>query len=287
MAEDKIFDYHPASIVPLNLIDGEPPVAIDVLYTILTSSKDYGTKYTLETIPLHLATDQFLAYMATLEAFNMEIASDFITMGTTLLKIKSQALLVVPVDEVETDDEQDLMAEEILRRRLLVYKIVKDNEARLKEREKLYRINRKPKYTDADAIIVIENFNLAKLIDAIGVVFYRLGEKELSLQIKKIPKDQFPVRAQVKKIVDVMSKKKKAGFYSLFDGEITKGEVISTFQALLALMKNQIVFADQQEGEEIQIEFNPEFEGKEIDYQALNIDDDEEINEESENGELS
>ena len=124
MAEDKIFDYHPASIVPLNLIDGEPPVAIDVLYTILTSSKDYGTKYTLETIPLHLATDQFLAYMATLEAFNMEIASDFITMGTTLLKIKSQALLVVPVDEVETDDEQDLMAEEILRRRLLVYKIV-------------------------------------------------------------------------------------------------------------------------------------------------------------------
>ena len=39
MADDKIFEYHPASVVPIFLSEDEPPVAIDVLYTILTSSK--------------------------------------------------------------------------------------------------------------------------------------------------------------------------------------------------------------------------------------------------------
>ena len=172
MADDKIFEYHPASVVPLVIDENEPPVAIDVLYTILTSSKDYGTKYTLETIPLHLATDQFVAYLASLDCYDKEIASDFITMGTTLLKIKAEALLRVPQDDIEV--EEDSFAEELLRRRLLVYKIVKENESRLKEREKLYRINRRPKYTDADAIIVINQFDMAKLLDAFGVVLYRL-----------------------------------------------------------------------------------------------------------------
>ena len=271
MADEKIFEYHPASVVPIFLGEDEPPVAIDVLYTILTSSKDYGTKYTLETIPLHLATDQFVAYMAQLQAFNMEIASDFIQIGTTLLKIKSAALLRVPQEEIE--EEEDSFAEELLRRKLQIYQIVKENEAKLKAREKLYRINRKPKYTDADAIIVINQFDFAKLLDAFGVVLYRIDEKEVSLKIKKIPKDKFPVGQQVRKLVNVMSKKKKAGFYSLFDGEVSRSEVISTFQALLALMSKQIMFADQEEGKEIEITFNPEYEGKEIDFDALGIED--------------
>ena len=118
MADEKIFEYHPASVVPLVIDENEPPVAIDVLYTILTSSKDYGTKYTLETIPLHLATDQFVAYLASLESYDKEIASDFIQMGTTLLKIKAAALLRAPQEEIE--EEEDSYAEELLRRKLMV-----------------------------------------------------------------------------------------------------------------------------------------------------------------------
>ena len=270
MADDKIFEYHPANVVPLYLGgEDEPPVAIDVLYTILTSSKDYGTKYTLETIPLHLATDQFVAYMAQLEAYDMDIASDFITMGTTLLKIKAAALLRMPQEEVE--EEVDYFAEEILRRRLLIYNIVKENESKLKEREKLYRINRRPKFTDADAIIVIDKFDLAKLLDAFGVVLYRIDEKDVALQIKRIPKDRYPVEEQVRKLAAVMSTKKKAGFYSLFDKTVNRSEVISTFQALLRLMSKQVVFAEQEGNEEIQLTFNPEYENKEIDFDALGI----------------
>ncbi len=268
MADEKIFEYHPANVVPLYFGDDEPPVAIDVLYTILTSSKDYGTKYTLETIPLHLATDQFVAYMATLEQYDMDIASDFITIGTTLLKIKSAELLKIPQEDVE-EDEQDYYAEEILRRRLLIYNIVIENRAKLIEREKLYRINRRPKFTDADAIIVIDKFDLAKLLDAFGVVLYRIDEKDASLQIKKIPKDKYPIEVQVRKLAQKMSKIKKAGFYSLFGDKPDRTEVISTFAALLQLMKHQIVFAEQEGAEEIQITLNPEYENKEIDLDAL------------------
>ena len=284
MADEKIFEYHPANVVPLYFEEGEPPVAIDVLYNILTSSKDYGTKYTLETIPLHLATDQFIAYMAALKAFDMDIASDFIQIGTTLLKIKSEALLRVPIEE--EPEEEDLFAEDILRRRLLVYKIVKDNEARLKEREKLYRINRRPKYTDADAIIVIDKFDMAALLDAFGVVLYRIDEKDVALQIKKIPRDKYPVSKQVRLLAKVMSEKKKIGFYSLFTNEVSKSEVISTFQSMLVLMKNQVVFAEQEGNGEIQLEFNPEYEGKEIDFDAMGIEEDEDEKEDEASGKL-
>ena len=69
-----------------------------------------------------------------------------------------------------------------------------------------------------------------------------------------------------------MSEKKKTGFYSLFNDNVSKGEVISTFQALLRLMSKQVVFAEQEKNEEIQLTLNPEYENVEINFEALGID---------------
>ena len=75
-------------------------------------------------------------------------------------------------------------------------------------------------------------------------------------------------------------------FYSLFTNEVSKSEVISTFQSMLVLMKNQVVFAEQEGNGEIQLEFNPEYEGKEIDFDAMGIEEDEDEKEDEASGKL-
>ena len=58
--------------------------------------------------------------------------------------------------------------------------------------------------------------------------------------------------------------------YKLFEEDITKSEVITTFQALLELMKKQIVIAVQKDfGEDIFISLNEEVKADEVNIQEL------------------
>jgi segregation and condensation protein A len=75
-------------------------------------------------IPLARITDEYLEYLARMEELNLEIASEFLVMAATLLKLKSQRLL--PQTRVEEAAEDDLFADitsqEDLIARMLEYK---------------------------------------------------------------------------------------------------------------------------------------------------------------------
>ena len=61
-------------------------------------------------------TDQYLKYLKEQESLNLEIASEFLVMASTLLLIKSRGLLPKAVE-----DEAELTEEELLRR-IIEYK---------------------------------------------------------------------------------------------------------------------------------------------------------------------
>ena len=271
MAE-KIFEYHPASVVSLKIEDFRGP--IDVLYKLITENDAYGSLYDIRTFPLHLVTDQFVFYLGQLDKIDADVASDFIKIATTLLKIKASVLAYVPVeDEGEDFEATDSDAEAELRRRLEIYKIVQDNVQNLKSREKLNRINRQPKYSDSDAIIVINKFNIDKLLDAFGEIVMLMDERvqnPLGMQNKTIPKDPYPLSEESVRLTKMLHSKKKVGFYSLFDKKITRGQVISDFQALLRLVSKQVLLVKQEsDKDEIEIEFNPELDVEGINLEAL------------------
>ena len=73
-------------------------------------------------IPIVEITDQFLAYLQTMELFDLHIAADFLLMAATLMQIKARMLLPRPLveTEVETTEEEDPRLE--LVERLLEYK---------------------------------------------------------------------------------------------------------------------------------------------------------------------
>ena len=72
-------------------------------------------------------TDQYIAYLNAMEELNLEIASEFLIMASTLLYLKSKTLL--PNDD---EDEKELTEEELLRR-IIEYKKYKEITKTLKE----------------------------------------------------------------------------------------------------------------------------------------------------------
>ena len=57
--------------------------------------------------------------------------------------------------------------------------------------------------------------------------------------------DRFTVAEMVGIIKEKLEYVNKLSFFNLFDDDYTKSEVITTFQALLELIKNQVVIATQ------------------------------------------
>ncbi|MGL4421448.1 MAG: segregation and condensation protein A, partial [Gemmataceae bacterium] len=84
-------------------------------------------------IPIAAVTDQFLEYLRTVQALDMDSAGDFVVMAATLMEIKSRNLLPKPPEaEVDAstgavDPRQELV------RQLLEYRRFKEAAAALEE----------------------------------------------------------------------------------------------------------------------------------------------------------
>ena len=76
-------------------------------------------KMDIHEIPLAEICEPYLRYLDLMESFDMEIAMEFLEIASTLILIKSRALL--PRDTVELDEEEEFDTEERLRQKLIEY----------------------------------------------------------------------------------------------------------------------------------------------------------------------
>ncbi len=83
-------------------------------------------------------TDQYLAYLQSMKELNLDIASEFLVMAATLLRLKSKLLLPRPPSEEGEEDEDDLFeintAEELFQR-LEEYRLFKGLAEYMRQRE--------------------------------------------------------------------------------------------------------------------------------------------------------
>ena len=256
---------HPANNLILNIQDFSGP--IELLYELIIRDG----RYDIKTFPLAQITDSYIRHMEQVEKLDMEEASEYIVIAATLLEIKSRACL--PVIEEYYDDEyvdDGIDPEAELRRKLQMFEMFKEQAAKLKERETLNKFYRRPKFTNADAIIVVNDFSFDKLIEAYGKLLLKMTEKEQRQAAKKIQKDRFTVADKIEYISKVVIEKKSVVFNKLFEKDITKSEVITTFQALLELMKKQIVTVMQKNfADDILIMLNDSVDKENLDLQQL------------------
>lgn len=196
----------------------------------------------IKDIFLSQVTQQFLEYMDGLEQLDVDEASEYLSIAATLLEIKSKSIL--PKIEDFEDDIED--TEKLFIQKLEEYKLFKEASEKLKETENVERFYKEPDKSVGDVKIVYNDFNLDGLISAFSKLLMRVDDKKRQENVlKEIPKEVFTVKDKVEHIRNVLLEKKESSFFELFSSFYTKNELITTFQAMLELLKLQYISVTQ------------------------------------------
>jgi segregation and condensation protein A len=187
-------------------------------------------------------TSQFLDYVYSSD-IDMETESEYLQIAATIIEIKSK--MIIPNEEanIEAEDEGKVFIQ-----RLEEYKLYKESAEKLKELEDVNRFFKKPDDDAHDYKIVYTDFNVDALIKAFTNVLARVDIKDtIENTRKEIPKEVFTVADKIYFIRDKLQERKEMSFYELFTSYSTRNEIITTFQALLELLKMQYLRAEQDE----------------------------------------
>ncbi len=189
-------------------------------------------------------TEQYLKYIENIAEFDMENASEFLTVAAHLLEIKSRSLLPkpAPLEEGEEDPEQALI------RRLTEYKMYKEAGEKLHdmEEENLKVYYKLPEEINLQQRIELEDMKLDALMEAFGEVLKRFENKTVKKQ-REIRRDTYTVKGKMAYIRRRLSSKKEMSFFDMFEDDGNKSEVVTTFAAMLELWKNRYLKLTQKE----------------------------------------
>ena len=190
-------------------------------------------------------TEQFLEYVNNADDLDIEKESEYLSIAATLLEIKSKALLpVVEFDDGDDFDEIDPEREFI--QKVEEYKLFKEASDKLKDIETTGRFYRDPDDSASDVRIVYKDFNLEGLIKAFTELLTKTDiERRIKTEQKEIPKEVFTAADKINYIKQTMTERESCSFFDLFTEYATRTEIITTFQALLELLKLQYLRVEQ------------------------------------------
>ena len=199
-------------------------------------------KIEIKDIFVSQVTEQFLAYMNGLSVLDVDKASEYLNMASTLLEIKSKSIL--PKEEILDEDYVDEGL--LLQQKLEEYKLLKEASEKLKEQENVLRFYKEPDKSVGDVKVVYTDFNLDGLINAFSKLLMRVDDKKRQENVlKEIPKEVFTVKDKVQTLRSTLLDRRTVSFFETFSDNCTKNELITTFQALLELLKLQYVTVEQ------------------------------------------
>ncbi|WP_341539274.1 segregation and condensation protein A [Hazenella coriacea] len=193
-------------------------------------------------VPIAKITDQYVHVLSEAQELELEVASEFLVMAATLIAIKSRMLL--PKQELEEEDfdlleEEWMDPREELVERLLEYKRYKRLGEVLREREeersKVY--SRSP----MDLTPYIPDVNPVEGLtadDLLQAFVEALKNQKPPEPMTKVAREEISVSARMEEIFQELLEKGHLFFSRLLCwDEVTKERVITTFLALLELMK--------------------------------------------------
>ncbi|WP_412466454.1 segregation and condensation protein A [Pedobacter sp. KLB.chiD] len=200
----------------------------------------------IQDVEISKITNDFLAYIHQLLALNVEVASEFILVAATLMRIKSKMLLPrIELDETsnEISSEQDLIA------RLIAYKQFKSaaEEMKVYEEERLKQNHRgniafdltlaAESSTHQDELLSLDLYKLL-------TVYHRTMQKyELRSEEVKHTVVQYPYTIEQQKhfIANLLDINKQIDFALVLKNSENKVHFVYNFLAILEMLQQQIV----------------------------------------------
>src|SRR5262249_16533626 len=193
-------------------------------------------------IPIAKITEQFLEYLQVIEMLDVELAGDFLVTAATLVEIKSKMLL--PRPEELAEEEDDPRTE--LVRQLLEYKKFKEAAALLESQaeQQSYRLPRQPLAGASGPSLAEQPLHQVELWDLVSA-FGRLMRETLALQPQQIVVDQTPIQVYMDMILERLAWEQCVSFATLFTPPYQRSRLVGIFLAVLELIKEQSVIAEQ------------------------------------------
>ena len=213
---------------------------MDLLYDLVTKHK-----IDIKDIAISEITKQYLDYLDAMEAMDMEITSDFITMASKLVEIKSRYLLYLQRDDSEEEDPRIELVE-----RLKEYKKYKQISKELKEKadEEHERFFRKKEEVIIEDELSLEDVSIAKMMELLPKLLKNIDKKEEApkndILDKLVNRKIVSVEEKIVSLRKVLSTKEKVSFLETVD-QNDRGDIIASFLCVLELIKEKEIIVTQ------------------------------------------
>lgn len=195
-------------------------------------------------IPIAKITEDFLDYIRHMEQMNIDLASEFILVAATLIRIKAKMLLPrkeLDENNLEIDPRKELV------QRLLEYKSIKDviDGFSSMEDDQYFRIprgNLKSEFESLAQKALIdaewETLNLFNLMKVFQRVIDRLNEAPKAV-VHRIFNYEYDIEKEQSRILDNIRSQRKVHFEQLFDTCENRIHAIVVFLGILELVNLQ------------------------------------------------
>ena len=195
-------------------------------------------------IPVAAVAEQYLAYLRDWNEFNMEMATEFLGMASTLLLIKSRMLLPKPVRAEELTEEEEEDPRAALVERLVEYRRYREAGDGLHEllRRRQRYLRRLPQVFALERALPT-GLTLQDLLAAFAALWETVAE-----EFRTIVREEVTVQDKMSDILALLEAQGgEIEFRQALKRAGSKTEIVSAFLAILELIRRRQVTVRQTE----------------------------------------
>jgi segregation and condensation protein A len=193
-------------------------------------------KIDIHDIPIAPITHQYMEYLELMRELSLDVAGEVMVMAATLIHIKSKMLVPVQPTEAQGEEEPADPREELVRR-LLEFQRYKEaagvlhQQAQIRAAQWTRPESVLPRFDDAG-----EEMLEAGLYDLVAA-FKELLDRRKALLAHEIEAEGPPVEQRMEELLAMIREGSSLEFLELFASLETKAAMITTFLALLELIR--------------------------------------------------
>jgi segregation and condensation protein A len=183
-------------------------------------------------------TDEYIAYMEAMRELDLEVATEFLLIAATLLKLKSDHLLPEPEQEVEELGPAELREE-------LLWRLVEYQKFRNAAAELGKRLDREERYYYREVDLeepfrqVLPDVMRGLTLEKLAQTAREMVELETELDVSYIAQIKVNIDDFMARVREVLAAKQSTSYRELTADCALRVELIAVFLALLELYKRE------------------------------------------------
>jgi len=222
---------------------------LDVIFLLLSKNK-----IEIQDVSITAILEQYLAYLDEMKRLDMEIASEFISMASHLMLIKTKMLLSA-AEQQEAEEELDVLRQSLIeRQRKEAMEGIRQAISVLEPRNEIGRClfvkDPEPLRKDKTYRYQHDPIDLLKALDTIAERSARQLPPPTTNFMGIVGKEPYPVTRKAGEVMRQLLLRGIERLKNLFKGNRSRSEIVATFLAILELCKtNSVSLEDDVNGE--------------------------------------